>query len=194
MKIKKNADGFVCQYTNSSILEIECRYSGDCSICWRDGETSHLSLPISTYNAQYGISVPPDGSVLFVSSWERGLEAFDARTSALRWHCPLTRITKAFIAGDTVLAIRYGVSLIRLSMQTGEQIAQIDSRSVENAWDLGGGILFVDKIHRRCSAVRMDDLTIVCSYAAKTVNPRQCLSFVIRKAERIGKELWIYGF
>ncbi len=105
--------------TNERINKIIVKY--------RNGETYKWKTKyISVYNmGQFGIAVSPDGSMVFVQTWENGLFCFDAKTGERIWRTKSRRgITNIFVGDNTITAQLHEYAMQLIDIKTGEVIKE----------------------------------------------------------------------
>ncbi len=192
---KRNELGFLQKYQNPLIKQIQFCYDGTCTIFFKDGTTrSHFVNCEVAYNEQHGIPLSLDGTKLFVSSWERGLTAYDTMTGETVWHYKTTRVGRVFCFGSFLIAHRYVVALQQVDVLSGELRNEIKSRALERVCALDNKHLFVDRLKGKRCIMDAETMEIIKRYNEKIVNPFNCLSHCIREAELRDGQLFIEGF
>lgn len=192
---KRNELGFLQRYQNPLIDHIQYLYDGNCCIYFKDGTTrTHFVDCEVVYNSQFGIPLSLDGTKLYVSSWERGLTAYNTITGEKLWQYKRTRIQNVFCYDSFLIAYRYGLALLQFDVNTGELLNGISSRSLEFVYGLDQNYLYVNKWKRKNCIVDAKTLCMVKSYPEKLVNPYECLGCTIRDAHLRDGKLFIEGF
>ena len=194
MITRKNS-GFLQTYNNVRIAEIEFFHSGDCQIQFTDGTERRLQIGCEpVYHVQFGVPVSEDGKLLYLSSWETGLTAFDTENGEKRWSYRSTRVGPVFVWQDYVIAVKYGEKLIQLNASTGSVEQERRSSTLETAFLLQNGQIYVNAIKGRDAIVTPDSLEIIRQFTKKETNPDSCLSHVVTGASLSNGMVEITGF
>lgn len=192
---KRNELGFLQHYQNPLIDSIQYLYDGNCCIYFKDGTTkTHFVNCEVVYNEQFGIPLSLDGTKLYVSSWERGLTAYNTITGEEIWRYKRTRIGNVFCYDNFLVAHRYGMALLQFDLNSGELTNEIKSTTLEHIFALDQKYLFVNWWKRKNCIVDAKTLQMVKSYSEKEVNPFDCLGHSIREAHIVDGKLFIEGF
>lgn len=192
---QRNKDGFLQHYQNPLIDWIQFKFDGTCSIYFKDGSTAdHFVDCEAAYHEQFGIPVSPDGKLLFVSSWEKGLTAFHTITGEKVWHFRSTKIGTVFAYPNFLIARRYGKALLKLDLRSGIVLQELKSGTLERIYRLDDNYLFVDRLRGKYCVLDAAAMEILKTYSPKTVNPSNCLSLCIREARLQDGQLHIRGF
>ena len=182
-------------HSNLKVKQTTLYEDQTCDIIYRDGTVRtirvHCDLP---YILQYGMPVSFDGDLLFTSSWEDGLVATRITDGTVAWRCPGTRMTRVFVYEQFLIAVRMGISIIKIDLFTGQVMEELKSTTIDRAFYLNEDYLLVQSIKGKVSVLSSRQLNVVKSYKKQAVNPRQCLSFVIRDAFLRDNRLVISGF
>ena len=194
MKIELIEKGFVEFPENGTIEKIICKYDGMCTVYDSAGLSRSLSVECSSYNSQMGFPVSCDGRMLFTSSWENGLTAYDISSGNVIWRFKRSRITKMIPYNQYIVAERYGKSIIKFDIQTGEVLSEIKSGTVgHKMWELPSPYILVDRIRGKLIVVDTEDMTVKKAYKENIVDPNQCLSLLIQGRRFQDGVLSIYG-
>lgn len=194
MRIQKFSDYFE-EYIDSPVIsKITCSYLGGlCSVYFRNGTIRSLVTVATGYNSQFGVPVSLDGKILFVSSWETGLHAYDIDTGEKLWHFKSTRIKAVYVSETHVTAIRYGESILVLDITEGSKLKELRSSTIECSYELHSPYVLVDTYKGKFSVINVDSMSIVKSYPKSVTNPRKAISFMVREASLSGSVLSISG-
>ena len=193
MRIEHIENGFLTIFENKIVDKVLCKYDESCTIIFHDKSCKELKLNFSSYNSQYGIPVSEDGRILFVSSWEEGLFAYDIASGSVIWHLKTSRITSIVVHPTYVSTQKYGESIIKLSIDSGKVLSEIKSGTIETQFHLGGPHILVNSIKGKLSVVDTDKMLVTKKYRPKIVNPSNSLSIIIQNAVLEKNELTIFG-
>lgn len=192
---KRNDAGFLQHYQNPLIDRIQFKFDGSCTICFKDGSTAdHFVDCEVVYNEQFGIPISQDGKLLFVSSWEKGLTAYDTIGGKKLWHFKSTRIMDVFSYPNFLIALRYNKALLKIDPTSGALLQELKSGSLEDMHRLDDRHFFVDRLRGKYCVMDAMTMGIVKTYSPRVVNPSNCLSHVIRDAYLRDGRLYIEGF
>ncbi len=192
---KRNDAGFLQHYQNPLIERIQFKFDGSCTIYFKDGNTvDHFVGCEVVYNEQFGIPISQDGKLLFVSSWEKGLTAYDTIEGKKLWHFRSTRIANVFTYPHFLIAFRYNRALLKIDMSSGALLQELKSGSLEHARRLDDRYFFADRFRGKHCVMDAMTMGIVKTYSPRVVNPSNCLSHVIRDAFLRDGRLYIEGF
>lgn len=192
---KRNELGFLQHYQNPLIDKIQFCFDGNCVIYLKDGSTrTHFVDCGVSYNKQFGIPISPDGMLLFVSSWEKGLTAYHTLTGEKIWHFRSTRIGTVLAYSNFLLAHRYCSALLRLDLSTGTLIQETKSGTIECIQRLDERYVFIDRLRGKYCVIDAETEEIYKNYPNKTVNPRNCWSLCIRTLFLEDGQLYAEGF
>ena len=192
---KRNDAGFLQHYQNPLIDRIQFKFDGSCTICFKDGSTAdHFVGCEVVYNEQFGIPISQDGKLLFVSSWEKGLTAYDTIEGKKLWHFRSTRIANVFTYPHFLVAFRYNRALLKIDMSSGALLQELKSGSLEHARRLDDRYFFADRFRGKYCVMDAMTMETVKTYSSKVVNPSNCWSHVIRDAFLRDGRLYIEGF
>ncbi len=178
--------------------ELDCD-TGRCTVSFRDGSTASFVREWENYHVyRYGLCFSGDGKILFTGDWRKGLFAIDAHSGETVWHYRPARIREIIVFPGYLIALRHGCSLVKLDLHTGELLGEISGRSLKGCWRLDGRHVLLDSKGGRLCAVDTENLKTVKTYrisgAGSAINPRDCLSLVIRKAWLEAGKLLLSGF
>ena len=186
---------WVQTYSNPLIEKIVLDLEGHCTIWFRDGRiVKHCLNCEAVYQGQFGIPVSLDGRLLFLSSWETGLTAYDTVSGELLWRYKRSRICKVFPYEEFVLAHRYGMGLVKLEITTGTVLQEIKSGTVERCFYLDGKHLLLDRWRGKLTVLDGETMKAVKTYSEKAYNPDDCYSLVITSAYLQEGALVVEGF
>ena len=193
MRIQKN-NGYFEEFFDSKIIsKIACSYAGLCSVYFCDGKTRTFATMASVYNRQYGIPFSSDGKVLFVSSWETGIHAYDIDTGKEIWRFKSTRIMSVYVSETYLIAIRYGEAILKLDIVNGTKIGELRSGTIEASYELDRLHILADTYRGKLSVIDMDALSVVKQYPDSLINPTKAISFMIREVALKRNKLMITG-
>jgi hypothetical protein len=194
LNIVNTDTGFIHYYEDEVFSHIEWeRTTGNLKLNFSNGSQTVVASKCSIYNSQYGIPISKEHMKLFVSSWEQGLFCYDAITGDLVWQLKMPRITKVFIFSDYVITQKYGESILKVDIRTGEVINQLRGKSIECFFNVTGNLLFVGRINRAFCLLDADQFRVVKKYNEMLINPRQCLSLLIQSVAIKDHALTIEG-
>lgn len=207
MKITRTPDGCTVVPDSPHVDRVLLEYdpghweddSGRCTVFFRDGSTASFAWKWERYHVYvYGLCFSEDGKILYTGDWYKGLYAIDSRSGETLWHYRPAKIRGIYVFPGYLLALRYGSSLVKLDLHTGELLGELTGRSLEHCWRLDGGHVLLDSRNGRLCAVDTETLETVKTYrisgAGSLVNPRDCLALAIRKAWLEAGKLYISGF
>ena len=194
MKIQKYDGYFETYPLSATVSKITCPYVGGlCSVHYLDGTVHSLNTVADGYNSQFGLPVSPDGKLLFVSSWDTGLHAYDIITGKEIWHFKSTRIKAVYTAETYVVAVRYGNSILKLNIADGSKIGELRSGTIECSFELSFPYVLIDTYRGKLSVIDMNTLTVARQYARTQINPINAISFMIREVSLKRNKLTISG-
>ena len=194
LTLERIDNGFWERFPSSTIEKILCSFDGYCRVYFLDGRRSEIQLECTVYNEQYGYPVSERHGLLFSTSWQHGVSAYDLFTGEIRWKVPGSRMTRAFPIGDYLIVMRYGYALLKLDIQAGALLSKISGGTLEHQFWLTGPYVFVECVRGKHVILNTDTMQIVRSYRPQEINPKQCLSFAILDAEITDNGLVISGF
>ena len=173
--------------------------TGRCTVFFRDGSTSSFAWKWEYYHVFiYGLCFSEDGKILYTGDWYKGLYAIDSRSGETLWRYRPAKIRGIYVFPGYLLALRRLSSLVKLDLHTGELLGEFTGRSLEHCWLLDERHVLLDSKNGRLCAVDTETLKTVKTYrisgAGSAINPRDCLSLVIRKAWLEKGKLLISGF
>ena len=193
MKIELVTRGFIEYLDNEFVEKICCSYDGPCIVHYYHKPPQAITIECEPYNSQFGYPVTNDGKILFVSSWENGLTAYDIATNEVLWKLKGTRIKAVYVYATYVVAIKYCTAILKLDLHTGEVLEQMKSGTVECSWELQPPYILVDTFRGKLSIIDTEKMSVVKAYKGKDINPNQCLSFVIQGFRTENNTLAILG-
>jgi hypothetical protein len=193
MRIELVDGGFNEVIKNAVIKEVFCDYNGSCTVHFYEKPPKKLNIGCSSYNRQYGIPVSEDGRTLFISNWETGLFAYDIMSGSVVWHLKDCKITSIVVCQTYVVTQKFGTSIIKLDIGSGEILSEIKSGTIETQFFLNGSYILVNSIKGKLVVVDTDKMTVVKKYNPKVVNPSNSLSILIQNAVLDGNRLSIAG-
>ena len=194
MEIVNIEYGFKENIYNGVINKIVCSYDGNCRIYFYDGTIKVINVGCDSFNSQYGIPVSQDGRKIFVGSWETGLNAYNTRTGELVWKFKSTRVCSIFVYSKYVIIIKYGKAIIKLNIDNGEVIEQLNSGTIESIYDIGSNYIFIDMYRGKYSVLNSDTMQICKKYNTKLINPTCSLSVIIQNVSLNNNQLKVKGF
>lgn len=146
------------------------------------------------FNSQYPPPLSPDGAVLYVGSWERGLFCYDVARGSLKWRQGPGRVRGIFPFAGGVVVEMCGRGLYRRLQDTGELVDTAKMSGVEVVRRLSGEMLFAGPLRNRYLVLELSTLRRIGSVTDRDVNPLRRLSFVVRDAVGDLDQLIITGF
>ena len=192
---ERNKEGFLQAYDNQRIKEIQFYNDGNCKILFRDNTVRiHQIKCDAVYSSQFGVPLSDDGRLMFVSSWEKGLIAFDTYTGEIQWQYNTPRIRNVLVNKYYVVAIKYREKLIQFDMQSGCILKEINSGTIEGLFQLQSDYALICRIKGKVCAVNITSMDIIKSFSSREVNPLDCLSSTITSADMVHGEIIISGF
>lgn len=193
--LKSTPEGLCQTYDNALVQSVLMRRSGECTVRYLSGEEKTFQIPSDpVYVGQFGIPLSADGRCMAVPSWETGLSVYSTLTGVRLWNVPDKRIRNVFIDQSSVVAVKYGESLLQFDLETGRKMCEIRSTSIETAYDLHDGRVFVCSVRGKYAVVRLKDLAIERQFSKSAVNPDKCLSVVITDASVSNGQILLRGF
>lgn len=194
LALERIDNGFWERFPSSTIEKILCSFDGYCRVYFLDGRRSEIQLECTVYNEQYGYPVSERHGLLFSTSWQHGVSAYDLFTGELRWKVPGSRMTRAFPIGDYLIVMRYGYALLKLDIQTGTLLSKISGGTLEHQFWLTGPYVLVDRVRGKHVILNTDTMQIVRTYRPQEINPRNYWSHKITDAAINGSGLVVSGF
>ncbi len=186
---------WIYNYSNPIIEKIHLHSDGYCTIYFRNETVvRHFVNCEAVYQTQFGLPISLDGKLLFISSWEHGLTAFDTLSGELRWQYEKSRIKSVFPYSNFVVACRYGIGLIKIDIGTGTVLQEIKSGTLEHCYYLDRKHLLLDRWRGKLSVLDGEAMGMVKTYSKKIYNPNDCWSLVITNVYLQHREIIIEGF
>lgn len=185
--------GFIEYPYHPLVEKIVCVYDGPCTVHYRNAPPKTVLVECSSYNHQYGYPISEDGQTMFVSSWEKGLSAYDIQTNDLLWRLKRSRITRTFVYPTYVVTTRYGVALLKFDVRSGEVLAELKSGTIDRAWGLQAPYILVESYRGKLAVVDTERMAVVKTYQKRSVNPNCCLSLIIQNVQAENNTLTISG-
>ena len=169
------------------IVSLYCDNADEENICimYANGRKHYIGIPIDSYNSQYGLPVSNDSSLLYVSSWEKGLMAYDIESGALVWRFKASRICDIAVYDGFIVVKKDSHAIIKLNEKTGEFISEIKSGTILRFNYLNDKFALVDSIRGKISLVDVHTMQIVRKYPH---------NFAAVNAYLRGNELHVTGF
>lgn len=193
MRIEYIHGGFIEYLDHEFVEKICCSYDDSCVVHYYDRPPQKLLIECSSYNSQYGYPVSEDGRMLFVSSWENGLTAYDIATNKILWRYKRSRITAVYVYETYVAAVRYGEAILKLDLHTGEVLEQMRSGTIECSWELQAPYILVETFRGKLSVIDTEKMSVAKAYKEKVVNPNHCLSLILKYIQVENNTLTILG-
>lgn len=194
LNIKAIDGGFCETFSSQQIQKVVCTYDGKCRIYYYTGKMQEILLECSSFNQQYGFPISETHSLLFASSWENGLSAYDISSGLLRWTIPIKKASAVIVMDEYLMLLKNGSALLKIDIASGSIIAEIKSKTIEHIYELRLPYVLLDRFCGRLSILNSANMEIVKTYTEKQINPRNCLSFVIQNVQLENESLVICGF
>lgn len=194
LKIYAIDGGFYETFQSNKVKKIVCTYSGECKVYYYNGIISEFSVECSSFNRQYGFPISETFNLLFTSSWENGLAAYDMSSGICRWTCPVKKATALVVEKTYLILLISGSALLKIDILSGCIITEIKSKSLEHIYELQSPYILLDRFRGRLSVVNSATMQLVHSFTSKQINPRDCLCVVIQEAYMEKDTLWVCGF
>jgi len=125
---------------------------------------------------------------------EKGLTAFDIDNGAVLWRLNEGKIRNIFVFHNYLIVFKAYAALLKVDPVSGVVINQLRSTAMERVIDLSCPYVYVDTISGSHCVVDTEQMKISKKYNMKTVNPSNCLSFVVQSASLHNGVLEISGF
>ena len=193
MRIELIDHGFIQYLNHEHIEKVLCKNYEGCTVYYYNKPPKFLPVECTVYNDTLGFPVSEDGTMLFTTSWENGLTAYYIADGSVVWRYKRTRMKDIFTYPSYVIASRYGKSIIKYDLNTGEILAEMNSSTITKAWELPSPYILVEMIRGKLSVVNTETMTVVKAYKENTINPNHCLSLLIQGCQLKDNALWIYG-
>lgn len=195
--IKNVEGGFWQLLDHPKITKMWAEYSsGAITLYYRDGRNQTLLTKCTGYNSQYGTPVSNDGSKLFVGAWEKnpGLRCYSTEQCDTIWKINYGRIRQVFCFDDYLAVLKAQDALLKIEINSGKIIAQINSSSIENQYLLSKHLVFVESINNEFCVVNTQAMKITKEYPQSVLNPNKCKSFIVNHVELVGRQIIVSGF
>ena len=194
MRIELIDHGFIQYLNHEHIEKVLCKNYEGCTVYYYNEPPKFLPVECTVYNDTLGFPVSEDGTMLFTTSWENGLTAYCIADGSVVWRYKRTRMKDIFTYPSYVIASRYGKSIIKYDLNTGEILAEMNSSTITKAWELPSPYILVEMIRGKLSVVNTETMTVVKAYKENTINPNHCLAQIILGYQLKDNVLSIYGF
>ena len=158
MRIENINYGFLEVIEKSGIEKIICKYDGICTVYFYDRPPRQINIGCSSFNAQYGIPISEDGEKLFVGSWELGLCAYDILSGTLLWKYKPGKIRNILVYSNFLIVSRAHSSVVKLDIETGKQLSEIRSGSLERIFKLDASFIFADTMSGKHSIIDVEKM------------------------------------
>ncbi len=150
-------------------------------------------IPLEVYNAQFGVTVSVEHNCFFFQTWTKGLYCFSLADGSELWRVKIRHAFDVMIAGDCVICWFCGHGIVRISVDSGEQLGRFSLTS-----ELGNAVFIDDRCilaGEKFNAWYLLDseLNVIKKYASSELNPNGCDSFLIREAKLDGDSVVIEG-
>ena len=188
MRIITKEWGFQEILNHPLIKRLDFNYSGVCTVYYHNNTIRSIPFSSEVFQRAYGVFPSSDGTLLFKGSWEDGVYAIRIEDGNIHWHFKTTRIKWVIPYDAYVIAIKSGASVLKLNINTGIVWDQIKSSTISRCFPLKESLLLIDAIRGRLSVIDTYSMRIIKAYSIFEVNPNNCLSCIIQKAE------WKEGF
>jgi len=143
---------------------------------------------------EYGLSFTEDGRMFLSGNWDKGLFAVDSYTGETVWHYKKSRIRNIFVFRDYAVVLRFGVSVIKLDLHSGELLNEIPGKSFESCWRIDERHVMLDRKYNSLYILNSETMSIVKTIPNSVFNPRDCLSCCVQDAWMEDKIIMIKGF
>lgn len=193
MQIKPFTNGFEEIIDSDVVQKIVSTYDGLCKIYFRDGKTKCVTTNCTAYNSQFGIPTSLDGQIMFVSSWENGLTAYNVDSNSKRWCYKSTRIRSVYVYQTYVVALKYGESIIKFDINNGKKLGELRSGTLEFLYELCAPFVLANTFRGKLSVINTETMSIEKIYQNQKINPSKAISFLIQKAAIERNKLVISG-
>ena len=193
MRIEFFENGFTQHLNHKHVEKILCKYDEGCTVYYYNEPPKFLAVECEVYNRRLGFPVSEDGTMLFTTSWENGLTAYRIADGSIVWRYKRTRMKNIFTYPSYVIASRYGKSIIKYDLNTGEILGEINSGTIEDVWKLTSPYILVEMIRGKLSVVNTETMTVVKVYKQDVINPNHCLAQIILGYQLKDNVLSIYG-
>lgn len=188
--------GFWQHLNHQTILKIWCDYETKLvTIFYKTGQIKTIDIDIDVYNSQYGVTVTEDGAKIIIGSWEKkkGLRCYKVENGDMLWHLQLPKIRSVILFDDYLSVVQGGKSLMKVSLETGEILAEIKSSTIEKQFLLFDSYIFLSTLKGKNCVFDTQSMRKIKDYPNSLINPNDCLSIIINDVEYCGT-VKIIGF
>ena len=177
-------------------MRIRFNNAGQCTVANEDGRVlSRFATEWEpAFNRQYATPLSPDGSLLLIGTWSRGLFCYRTIDGTLLWRAGPGRVRQLAVANGTVVAEMAGRGVYQRQLKDGIIVRTIPMSGITSFFQLGPFELFVGPRRGRYFLLELPQLTVRSTIPHHILNPKRCLSFMILSCRRVGAGLEISGW
>ena len=141
--------------------------------------TSFPTVYEPAFNGQYPPPASPDGKVLYVGTWTRGLHCYEVSSGKLLWRKGPGKVRHIFPVNGAVVTEMADRGLYRRDQTTGELTGQMKMAGISFAQSIGPDRIFAGPFRRKYLVVEIPELKPVAQVAEADLNPDDCLSLML---------------
>ena len=194
MRIERVEGGFITLIENGIVDRVVCEYGKKCTVIFCNRPPKELKIiECSSYQSQFGTPVSYDGSKLFVSSWEKGLYAYDISSGELLWRLKGARMTEVTVYPSYLIVLQSDKAIHKIDFATGQLLATIKTGTVLQHFVLMDSLVLVDSIRGKLSVLDTESMEVVKQYSKKVFNPGGYYSTLIHGAKVCDNQLILCG-
>ena len=169
-----SAVGFTCRYMpDSSISRADFRFEGRLAILHdADGATRTFvwdeSTVMDVYTQVYGVAISPDGNLLFVPSWEKGVTCLSAEDGRILWQFRKKHARQVYCYDHYLVCYFEGEALRRISY-AGEELQRVPFSTGDDCWMLSDGMLLIGPKRGKYHLLHSADLSVLNGFPQEVV-------------------------
>lgn len=194
------------RYENPLIQEIRLLYHTDengkgslCKVIFRDGTSDTYRVNTSAaYLQQYSVPISEDGTIMYVSDWNKGLTAYDTRSGNEIWRIKRPHIRMTHLFSDYGVTLQTGKSLIQFDCQTGAVRKTLGGekagKAIKGMYFLKDEMVLVYWYLGSACIIDCRSMTVKERIDPAVLNPHDCYSLAILNAYVKGNKVIVSGW
>ena len=146
------------------------------------------------FNRQYGTPISPDGTLVFIGVWDKGLFCYSIPDGRLVWKQGPGKVRKILVCDTELIVEMCDRGIYHRKIVDGSISQVIPMSSIGIFYRISENELFAGPKYNQVFLYELPLLKAVGILGIRDLNVRNCLSFVITEARYEGNDLIIRGF
>lgn len=193
MRVERINGGFITFVENCIVERVVCKYGENATVIFCNHPPKELKIvECSSYQSQFGTPVSHDGNTLFVSSWEKGLYAYDIPSGKLLWRLKGARMTEISVYPSYLVVLQSDKAIHKIDISDGQLLATIKSGTILRHYKLIDSFVLVNSVRGKLSLLDTKQMEIIKQYSKKIFDPANYPATLLR-AELHKNQLIIHG-